>query len=278
MFSRLSLSILATAARRSTNILLRTPTSSVFPAGFQATRMIPHFTNQSASFASRSSDDDDEDLSIKTENLLAIIEEQERKRAIARKLATLPKPITTPPAKPLSAYDHFREQQRSLVSAYPEMDGVDASGKSKMVTKKINEMWRGLSAVEKEVRVGGGKPFEAKAKESSDLYRTQYAAYLDSRTPEDIAIEEKRRNLELNLSPFKSPRADPAMPKRPKNGYQLFMQDMGYFGGGVEGFTQCGKEWKALSDEQQENAPSRTLAVARKALAAHSRSTAKKFK
>ncbi|KAJ3064971.1 hypothetical protein HDU98_011643 [Podochytrium sp. JEL0797] len=243
MLSRLSITLFPTAS--ASRLALRgVPSSAVFSATTNPT--VSPLTSTPRRFVSdtpRAKKDD----SIKGELLLALLEDEERKRNLRRKVRTLPKPSVNPPKKPMSAYLHFCEEHRAGVTALPEIAAIEnKSDKNHEVVKKLGEMWRALSETEKE-------PFETKAKASTEAYQTAHTAYLATRTPQDEYLEQTRHSLLSSLNPSKK-RAkvakNPDEPRRPDTAYQLFLKDRGFMGKGAEGLKDGGAAWKEASDEE----------------------------
>jgi hypothetical protein len=73
------------------------------------------------------------------------------------------------------------------------------------------------------------QPYQKLSDDANAKFKKDYQTYLDSRTSEDIVLEEKKRAIKVQLSPEKK-RArvarDPSKPKQPPNAYLLFLKDV----------------------------------------------------
>lgn len=136
------------------------------------------------------------------------------------------------PKKPLTSYILFSNEVRKDVEKKLNRKGKDF--KTTDITRKIGEMWRGLSENDK-------KPYKDKAEKDKKRYKKEMESYTPS---EEYAQPSKKKER--------------TGPKRPKTSFFLFCDDER---ANVvadspdlkpkQVSSELGKRWKALSDEEK---------------------------
>lgn len=129
------------------------------------------------------------------------------------------KPFSTnagdPPKRPLTGYMRFAQEQRPQVTRqYPDVKAIE-------IVKKIAEQWRVLTPDQK-------RPFEQAALADRNMYKMAMQRYQAQLTPEQSAalVEEKRQKRAKRKAIRKKRELNTlGKPKRPRNGFNIFMSE-----------------------------------------------------
>ncbi|KAJ3005295.1 UNVERIFIED_CONTAM: exp1-like protein [Siphonaria sp. JEL0065] len=180
-------------------------------------------------------------------SIIQLLEEKDRKRDLRAKIKRLGKPSVEPPKAPLTAYVLFCGTRYKTIAESDPFKDIDKIDRSRAVATQLGKEWQALSQEEKE-------KFEAKSKINKKEYEVALATYLATRTQQDLLLDEKLRNLNMQLSPEKRHKRvlkDPLAPTKPLNMYNLFLSENGYMGKGVEGVKEGAEAWRLLGDVEK---------------------------
>ncbi|KAJ3070969.1 exp1-like protein [Podochytrium sp. JEL0797] len=184
----------------------------------------------------------------------------------ARKaLRALAKPSVAPPKRAMSAFMLFAKDHRRAVAALPDIAAKpNAPAKFVATSQMLGTMWKDASKDEKEVCAApldfvkvdaSPQKYESLAATAKSTREATAKEYLANRTPEDMLLEKKARELKISANPTKSrsvPRVakDPNAPTRALTGYTLFIKRM--CAESKESVTTAASKWKALSDVEKQ--------------------------
>ncbi|KAJ3291484.1 hypothetical protein HDU79_002359 [Rhizoclosmatium sp. JEL0117] len=182
------------------------------------------------------------------DTIVALLEEEQRTKTFKKALRDLPKPSVVPPPKPMSAYLHFCKVHQPILATSPEFLALDKQDRSRHVAKRLGEMWNALPLDDR-------VPFNEQADESKAAYNIAHDEYLVKRTPQDVLLEQQKLTLQKLIDPFKvraKVAEDPTKPKKPLNGYNLFVKENKAFGGKTEGMQEAAIVWAEMSEKEKD--------------------------
>ncbi|KAJ3206604.1 Protein transport protein S9 plasma membrane t-SNARE [Entophlyctis luteolus] len=155
-----------------------------------------------------------------------------------KKLRLLKKEAVSGPKRPLRPHTlYFKENYAAEAASapYAKLSGI---AKSAAVMKAIMQRYKALPAAEKEA-------YEKRCAEMKKAYEQEYAAFISARTPGQLIVQEKVRNLQKRLNPEKPTSKvakDPLAPKKPETSFFLFLKK----NRGTANVSTLAKQWRAL--------------------------------
>ncbi|KAJ3387566.1 exp1-like protein [Entophlyctis sp. JEL0112] len=155
-----------------------------------------------------------------------------------KKLRLLKKEAVSGPKRPLRPHTlYFKENYAAEAESapYAKLSGI---AKSAAVMKAIMQRYKALPAAEKEA-------YEKRCAEMKKAYEQEYAAFISARTPGQLIVQEKVRNLQKRLNPEKPTSKvakDPLAPKKPETSFFLFLKK----NRGTANVSTLAKQWRAL--------------------------------
>ncbi|KAJ3211893.1 hypothetical protein HDU82_004583 [Entophlyctis luteolus] len=160
-----------------------------------------------------------------------------------KKLRLLKKEAVKAPKRPLSAHTLFFKDNFSSEAANPAYAKLTGIAKNSAVMTAVMARFKALPPAQKSV-------YEKRSAEAKAAYQKEYSKFLASRTPEQLIVQEKVRNLKKKLNPTKSVAKvgkDPKAPKRPESAFLLFFKK----NRGSADVSTLAKQWKSLAASEK---------------------------